>query len=48
MKRIFCLLAVRFWTFLLLEVSAQGEYATPKSGEGILSGTEQTSGKSLL
>ena len=50
MKRIFCLLAVLFCTFLLLDVSAQGEYATPKSGEGIssFSGTEQTSGKSLL
>lgn len=33
MKRIFCLLAVLFCTFLLLDVSAQGEYATPKSGE---------------
>ena len=31
MKRIFCLLAVLFCTFLLLDVSAQGEYATPKS-----------------
>ena len=35
MKRIFCLLAVLFCTFLLLDVSAQGEYATPKAGEGI-------------
>ena len=41
MKRIFCLLAVLFCTFLLLDVSAQGEYATPKSGEGISSFLER-------
>mgnify|MGYP001528214155 CR=1 FL=1 len=41
MKRIFCLLAVLFCTFLLLDVSAQGEYATPKSGEGIASFLER-------
>ena len=35
MKRIFCLLAILFCTFLVFEVSAQGEYATPKAGEGI-------------
>lgn len=35
MKRIFCLLAILFCTFLVFDVSAQGEYATPKSGEGI-------------
>ena len=35
MKRIFCLLAIFFCTFLVFEVSAQGEYATPKAGEGI-------------
>lgn len=35
MKRIFCLLAIFFCTFLVFEVSAQGEYATPKTGEGI-------------
>ena len=43
MKRIFCLLAVLFCTFLLLDVSAQGEYATPKSGEGISSFLEPVS-----
>ena len=47
MKRIFCLLAILFCTFLVFEVSAQGEYATPKAGEGI-SGAEQASRKSLL
>lgn len=41
MKRIFCLLAVLFCTFLLLDVSAQGEYATPKSGEGLSSFLER-------
>ena len=41
MKHIFCLLAVLFCTFLLLDVSAQGEYATPKSGEGISSFLER-------
>lgn len=35
MKRIFCLLAILFCTFLVFDVSAQREYATPKSGEGI-------------
>ena len=35
MKRIFCLLAIFFCTFLVFEVSAQEEYATPKAGEGI-------------
>lgn len=35
MKRIFCLLAILFCTFFVFDVSAQGEYATPKSGEGI-------------
>jgi len=35
MKRIFCLLAILFCTFLVFEVSAQREYATPKAGEGI-------------
>ena len=41
MKRIFCLLAVLFCTFLLLDVSAQGEYASPKSGECISSFLER-------
>ena len=35
MKRIFCLLAILFCTFFVFNVSAQEEYATPKSGEGI-------------
>lgn len=35
MKRIFCLLAFFFCAFLVFDVSAQGEYAVPKSGEGI-------------
>lgn len=35
MKRIFCLLAILFCTFLVFDALAQGEYATPKSGEGI-------------
>ena len=35
MKRIFCLLAFFFCAFLVFDVSAQGEYAAPKSGEGI-------------
>ena len=35
MKRIFCLLAFFFCAFLVFDVSAQGEYVAPKSGEGI-------------
>lgn len=35
MKRIFCLLAILFCTFFIFHASAQGEYATPKPGEGI-------------
>ena len=41
MKRIFCLLAIFFCTFLVFEVSAQGEYATPKAGEGIFAFLER-------
>ena len=41
MKRIFCLMAILFCTFFVFDVSAQNEYAKPKSGEGISSFLER-------